>query len=79
MAQASDIRRRNLAERSRIAHDLGDAAQTLLSLRDWASPEQARAMISVIQAIAWDHAQIMEAHDAHETLQLRNRHPRYRG
>jgi hypothetical protein len=68
-----DIRRQNMAERTRINTALSDAAQLLLSLREWASPEEATAMISAIQAVAYGHAQIMEACDAHET-EVRLRH-----
>jgi hypothetical protein len=66
--QHPDIRRANLAERSRINRALGDAAQVLLSLRDWASPEEARAMISAIQSVAYTHAQMQEATEAHDTV-----------
>jgi hypothetical protein len=65
-AQAPDIRKANLAERSRINRALSDAAQTLLSLRDWASPEEARTMISAIQSVAYSHAQMQDATEAHD-------------
>jgi hypothetical protein len=78
--QAPDLRRANLAERSRINRDLGDAAQVLLSLRDWASPEEARSMISAIQSVAYGHAQIIDACEAHEAEQRSAHFPRqFRG
>jgi hypothetical protein len=66
--QPADLRKANLAERGRINRDLGDAAQVLLSLRDWASPEEARAMISAIQSVAYTYAQMQDATEAHDAL-----------
>jgi hypothetical protein len=74
--QDPDIRRQNLAQRARINTALGDAAQTLLSLRQWATPEEAMLMISAIQSVAWTHSQIMEATEAHETEEMHRRYAR---
>jgi hypothetical protein len=74
MDQDADIRRANLAEREHINRAISDAAQLLLSLRAWASPAEARAMISAIRSVAYGHAQIMDATDAHEAVEFRERH-----
>jgi hypothetical protein len=64
--QDAAIRRANLAERRDIADRISDAAQVLLSLRQWVSPEEARAMISAIQSVAHSYAQMQDACDAHD-------------
>jgi hypothetical protein len=66
--QAPDIRRANLAQRRDISDRISDAAQMLLSLRQWASPEEATAMISAIQSVAYTHAQMQDACGAHDAV-----------
>jgi hypothetical protein len=68
LEQAPDIRRANLEQRRDIAERISDGAQLLLSLRQWASPEEARAMISAIESVAYTYAQMQEATEAHDAL-----------
>jgi hypothetical protein len=68
-----NIRRAKLAARQDISARISDAAQTLLGLRAWASPEQATLLISTIEAVAWEHSQMIEAQDAHDAAEMRQR------